>query len=147
MTYSLAELAIKQAERLGMHQEEERARWFDAITVGPSEFPTDRAFHVEPVRLYGLTERKPVASAAQVAHDLLEKECVKIGQGNILWFPDGNQPAMIVKNADIMRVVAWAELEGREISEKTAELLLAVLPCAYASRLAREAAERASLND
>lgn len=143
MTYSLAELAIKQAERLGMHQEEERARWFDSIMAGPSEFP------IEPIdyRFLGLPDRKPVASAAKVAHDLLEKECVKIGQGNVLWFPDGHGPAMIVKNADTMRIVVWAELAGLEISEKTAELLLALLPCAYAARLAKEAKERASLND
>lgn len=138
-TFNLADLAVEALKHDGLTNIADRVTAFDAIH--PAET-------IEPVDLTPyLQHRRPVHAAVQVTHDLLEKECVKIGQGNILWFPDGQSPPMIVKDAETMQIIVFAELAGLEISENTGKLLLAIFPCAYAAKLAREATERARLND
>ena len=139
-TYNLAELAALQLKNLGMHQEEERARWFDSVMTAPTEYPTDCPFHVAPIHFD--LPNKPVQTAIKVAHDRLEKDVIKFAQGQVFWFPGGHGPSMIVNDAPMLQVVATVELQ-REISATTAELVLKVLQAAHAARIAREAKARA----
>lgn len=141
-TKSLAELAIERLVALGLHQAEERARWFDSIA--PLEAPpTDTIRYECPPLVQQIRARKakPVQSALIVANDLIEAGVIKVAQGNVYWLPQGLEPSMVIKDAGMMQVVAFAELT-REIDASTADLVLKVFLAATAADAADEAKAR-----